>query len=319
MIAMTVNESQHLVPTEVADPVVKTGEVLIEVEAASVNRADLMQRSGNYPSPEGWPEWPGLEVSGTVIAAPGCSTRKVGDKVCALLGGGGYAEKVVVPEGMTLPVPNGFSMVEAATIPEVFSTAYLNFFIEAKVQPEETVFIQAGSSGLGIASIQLLKTLGCGKIITTVGTEEKAEFVRNLGADIVVNHRTDDLGKVLDANGVDVALDCVGGPDLGKNLIKMNPWGRWIMIAALGGSMTEIDLGQFFRKRIRLIGSTLRSRTDEMKSQILREIQEKVYPAFEGGKIKPVIYATFPLKQADDALQVLVERKNIGKIVLTVK
>lgn len=319
MIAMTVNKTQQLIPTEVADPVPKNGEVLIEVEAASVNRADLMQRSGNYPSPEGWPEWPGLEVSGTVIAAPGCSIRKVGDKVCALLGGGGYAEKVVVPEGMTLPVPAGFSMVEAATIPEVFSTAYLNFFIEAKVQPNETVFVQAGSSGLGIASIQLLKTLGCGKIITTVGTEEKAEFVRKLGADIVVNHRTDDLGKVLDENGVDVALDCVGGPDLGKNLIKMNPWGRWIMIAALGGAMTEIDLGQFFRKRIRLIGSTLRSRTDEMKSQILKELQEKIYPVFESGKIKPVIYATFPLKQADDALQILVERKNIGKIVLTVK
>jgi len=318
MIAMTINADKILVPTEVPDPVAKTGEVIIQVEAASVNRADLMQRSGNYPSPPGWPEWPGLEVAGTVIEVGEGSTRKVGDKVCALLGGGGYAEKVTVPSIMTLPVPAGFSMVEAAAIPEVFSTAYLNFVIEANVKPGETVFVQAGASGLGIASIQLLKTFGC-RIITTVGTPDKADFVKKLGADIVVNHRTDDLSAVLDANPIDVALDCVGGESLGKNLAKMNPWGRWILIAALAGARTEVELDTLYRKRIRLIGSTLRSRTDEMKSQILNALQKRMWPEFESGRVRPVIYKTFPLLQANDALQVLVDRKNTGKLVLTVK
>lgn len=318
MKAMIVNAEQKLIAASVPDPQPKEGEIIIQVEAASVNRADLMQRSGNYPSPPGWPEWPGLEVAGTVIYAPDGCGRQVGDKVCALLGGGGYAEKVAVPAIMTLPVPKGFSMVEAATIPEVFSTAYLNFVLEAKLQPGESVFVQAGASGLGLASIQLLRTLGAGTIITTVGTPEKADFVRNIGADIVVNHRTDDLGKILDEHPVDVALDCVGGPDLGKNIVKMNPWGRWVLIAALAGKTTEIEIDKLFRKRIRLIGSTLRSRTDEVKSQILQALQKTMWPAFESGKIRPVIYATFPLEQANDALQVLVERKNTGKIVLTV-
>ena len=316
MIAMIVNENGRLVPAQVPDPAVKPGWVVIQVEAAAVNRADLMQRSGNYPSPPGWPEWPGLEVAGTVIEAGEDSTRKVGDKVCALLGGGGYAEKAAVPSSMTLPVPKGFSMAEAASIPEVFCTAYLNFVFEADVKPGETVLVQAGASGLGIASIQLLKTLGC-RIITTVGTEEKADFVRKLGADIVVNHRTGNLGAVLDENPIDVALDCVGGESLGKNLVKMNPWGRWILIAAMGGTKTEIELDKLFRKRIRLIGSTLRSRTDEMKAKVLNALQQRMWPEFESGRVRPVIFGTFPLLRADDALQVLVERRNTGKVVLT--
>ncbi len=317
MLAMTVGTNGHLIPSQVEVPVPKAGEVIILVEAAAVNRADLMQRSGNYPSPPGWPEYPGLEVAGTVIeAAEGCN-RKVGDKVCALLGGGGYAEKVAVPSIMTLPVPAGFSMAEAAAVPEVFSTAYLNFVKEAGIKKGETVFIQAGASGLGIASIQLLKTLFGSKIITTVGSEEKAEFVRSLGADIVVNRHTDDLGKVLDEHPVDIALDCVAGAELGKNLAKMNPWGRWIVIASLAGNFSEIDLNTLFRKRLRLIGSTLRSRTDEVKAEILNALQRELYPHFEAGTVRPVIYRTLPLTQADDALEILAKNRNTGKIVLT--
>ncbi len=318
MLAMTVGTNGHLTPAQVENPVPKAGEVIIQVEAAAVNRADLMQRSGNYPSPPGWPEYPGLEVAGTVIEAAEGSTRKVGEKVCALLGGGGYAEKVAVPSIMTLPVPAGFSMVEAAAVPEVFSTAYLNFVKEAGIRKGETVLIQTGASGLGIASIQLLKTLFGSKIITTVGSEEKADFVRSLGADIVVNRHTDDLGKVLDEHPVDVALDCVAGADLGKNLVKMNPWGRWIIIASLAGKFSEIDLNTLFRKRLRLIGSTLRSRTDEVKAEILSALQRELYPHFEAGTIRPVIYRTLPLTQADDALEILVKNQNTGKIVLTV-
>ncbi len=316
MIAMMVDPAGHLTPAQVADPVAKSGEVVIQVEAAAVNRADLMQRSGTYPSPPGWPDYPGLEVAGTVIETSGCSIRKAGDKVCALLGGGGYAEKVAVPEIMTLPVPAGFSMAEAAAVPEVFSTAYLNFVMEANVRDGETVFIQAGASGLGIASVQLLKTLFDVKIITTVGSEEKAEFVRKLGADIVVNRHTDDLGKVLDEHPADIALDCVAGASLGKNLSKMNPWGRWIVIASLAGNTSEIDLNVLFRKRLRLIGSTLRSRTDEVKSQILRSLQQNLWRHFESGTLRPVIYRQMPLTQADQALEILAKNQNTGKIVL---
>ncbi len=318
MHAILVNEKKELVWSEVPAPVCKPDEILIEVHAAGVNRADLMQRAGEYPSPPGWPDWPGLEVAGKILEAPAGSGWKKGDAVCALLGGGGYAEKIAVPTGMVLPVPDGLSMTEAAAIPEVFATAYLNFFLETQVKPSDTVLVQAGASGLGIASIQLLKTVGC-KIITTVGTAEKAEFVKKLGAAIAVNRETDDLEAVLDRNPVDIALDCVGGPALGRQIGKMNPWGRWILIAALAGAKTEIPLDVIFKKRIRLIGSTLRSRTPEMKAEILSSMRKLLWPEFTSGRIRPVIYRTFPLREAQNALHILEERKNLGKVILTLK
>ena len=197
MHAMLINDRQDFVWSKVPDPVRKANEVIIEVHAAALNRADLMQRAGEYPSPMGWPEWPGLEVSGIILEAPEGLRWKNGDKVCALLGGGGYAEKIAVPADMVLPVPDGLSMVDAAAIPEVFATAYLNFVLEAGMKAGDTVFIQAGASGLGIAAIQLVKSAGC-KVITTVGSPAKAAFVKSIGADIVVNRKTDDLRKVLD-------------------------------------------------------------------------------------------------------------------------
>lgn len=318
MHAILIKEGKALVWSEVPDPVIKGNEILVEVHAAALNRADLMQREGNYPPPPGWPEWMGLEVAGIVLCAPRDSRWKTGDKVCALLGGGGYAEKVAVPADMALPVPEGLSMVEAAAIPEVFATVYLNFVIEANVKPTDTVFIQAGASGLGIAAIQFVKNMGC-KVITTVGSDEKANFVKGLGADIVVNRKTGDLSAVLEQNPVDITLDCVGGAGMGDNFSKMAPWGRWIQIAALAGGRTEIDLATVFRKRIRLIGSTLRSRTNEMKAQILHALQKTLWPKFSFGEIKPVIYKTLPITYAEKAHAILQGQKNLGKVVLTVK
>lgn len=318
MYAVLVDEQQNLVWREVPDPVPRPGEILMEVHAAALNRADLMQRAGDYPPPPGWPEWMGLEAAGVVLEAPAQGRWKPGDRVCALLGGGGYAERVAVPEGMVLPIPDGLSMVEAAALPEAFATSYLNLCIEGGMKAGETVLIQAGASGLGMAAIQLVKTFG-GKVMTTVSTEEKAAFVRGLGADIVVNRTTQDLAAVMEENPVDVAMDCISGPALGKCVEKMAIGGRWIVIATLGGAMTEINMGTFFRRGIKLIGSTLRSRSSEMKAAILGGMEKTLWPALASGKIKTVIHQTLPIVQAEEAHAILERRENIGKVVLTVK
>ena len=318
MNAMLIDAGGRLAKTVVPDPVRREGEVLIEVHAAAVNRADLMQCDGNYPPPPGWPEWPGLEVAGVVLETPDSSRFRPGVRVCALLGGGGYAEKIAVPEGMVLPAPDGLSMEEAAAVPEVFATSYLNFVIEAGMKAGDTVFVQAGASGLGIAAIQLAKCAGC-RVVTTVGTPEKAAFVRALGADVVVNHRTDDLGAALDANPPDIVLDCVGGSEFGALFTKMAMRGRWIQIAALGGARSEISLDTVFRKNLRLIGSTLRSRTNEMKREVLRSLEREYWPKFASGAIRPVIFRVLPLEEAAGAHGILRRRENIGKVVLRVR
>ena len=318
MNAMLIDAGGRLAKTVVPDPVRREGEVLIEVHAAAVNRADLMQCDGNYPPPPGWPEWPGLEVAGVVLETPDSSRFRPGDRVCALLGGGGYAEKIAVPEGMVLPAPDGLSMEEAAAVPEVFATSYLNFVIEAGMKAGDTVFVQAGASGLGIAAIQLAKCAGC-QVVTTVGTPEKAAFVRALGADVVVNHRTDDRGAALDANPPDIVLDCVGGSEFGALFTKMAMRGRWIQIAALGGARSEISLDTVFRKNLRLIGSTLRSRTNEMKREVLRSLEREYWPKFASGAIRPVIFRVLPLEEAAGAHGILRRRENIGKVVLRVR
>ncbi len=317
MHAILIESDQRLVWSEVPDLPPKSGEILIEIHATAVNRADLMQRAGYYPPPPGWPEWMGLEAAGIVLEAPAGSCFRSGDRVCALLGGGGYAERVAVPEGMVLPVPEGIPMAQAAAIPEVFATAYVNLCMEGGLGSGDTVFIQGGASGLGTAAVQLVKHVG-GKVVTTVGSDEKVEFVRQLGADVPINHRTEDTVAVLAEHPVDIALDCVCGPTLGPCIANMAPGGRWIVIATLGGEMCEIDMRTFFRKGLKLIGSTLRSRSSEMKRDILTGVQHLLWDAFSSGTVKPAIYKTLPITEAEAAHAILERRENIGKVVLTV-
>lgn len=318
MHAILVDKDEALVWSEVPDPTPRPDEILVEIHAAALNRADLMQRAGNYPPPPGWPEWMGLEMAGGVLEAPADSRWNVGDKVCALLGGGGYAERVAIPADMALPVPEGLSMVEAAAIPEAFLTSYLNLCIEGGMKAGDTVLIQAGASGLGMAAIQLVKALG-GKVMTTVSTEEKAQFVRELGADIVINRTTDDLGAAMDEHPVDVAMDCISGPGLGQCIGKMALGGRWIVIATLGGPETLIDVNTFFRRGLKLIGSTLRSRPSELKAKLLGDIEALLWSKFSSGAVKTVIHQTLPIVQAEAAHAILQRRENIGKVVLVVK
>jgi len=316
MKAVLINSEKQLVWSDVADPVLKPGYVTVKVKAAGVNRADLLQVAGKYPPPPGWPDWPGLECSGVIAEAAEGSRWKVGDKVCALLGGGGYAEKVLVPEGMVMPLPEGESFTTGAALPEVYTTAMLNLVRLGGLKKGETVFIQAGASGLGIAATQIAKLIGA-KVVTTVGSPEKAEAAKKLGADVVINRRVENVEAVLMQNPIDVALDCAGGELLGKCLNAMNPGGRWILVATLGGETTEVPLRVLLKKHLKLIGSTLRSRSDAEKSEILKQLVELVWPQVANGTIRPVINAEFPMQEVAAAHRILNEQKNIGKVVLT--
>jgi len=320
MNVIRVGENQSLSWTAAPDPKPVAREVVIDVHATAVNRADLLQREGKYPPPPGWPEWMGLEVAGTVAAlGPECSGRwRVGDRVCALLGGGGYAEEVVADEGLLMPVPAGLGMEEAASLPEVFATSWLNLVHEAGLRAGETLFVQAGGSGLGLAAIQIAKLLGA-KVITTVGSDEKGERIRPFGPDVIVNHNTDSLAEIFDRYPVDVALDCVGGEALAECLPKMARGGRWVLIATLGGEYANLSLRPLLKGGLRLIGSTLRSRTLEEKAAILRELAKEVWPEIESGRIKPFVHETLPITEADAAHQILKRRENIGKVVLTLQ
>ncbi len=317
MHAMLVGENQSLRWSEVPAPVPRADEVLIEVHAAALNRADLLQRAGKYPPPPGWPEWMGLEIAGIVLRAPQGGRWRPGDKVCALLGGGGYAEKAVVPQNMVLPVPRGFSFEEAAAIPEVFATAWLNLHYEAELKAGETIFIQAGASGLGTAAIQVAKLMGA-KAVTSVGADDKLEFVRQLGAEDAVNRKKENPAVLFDRHEINAALDCVGGAVLGESIGKMAVGGRWILISTLGGETAEIPLRPILKRAITLKGSTLRSRTNEKKAQILADLERVIWPAFESGRIRPVIQKILPIRQAEEAHELLRAGHGIGKIVLTV-
>ncbi len=316
---MILDEKLNFDWREMPDPVRKDDEVLIKVHAAAVNRADLMQKDGCYASPEDWPQWCGLEASGEVLEAPADAAVKPGDKVCALLGGGGYSALVTAPAGMVIPIPEGLSMIEAASLPEVWATVYLNLQMEAGgMNPGDVFYMQAGASGVGLAAIQYAKQLGA-EVITTIDSPEKAEFVRKLGADYVLDYREEDVRPVIEAHPPTVALDCIGGKLMGECFRNMVFGGRWIMIATMGGSESMINLETVWRKRIRLIGSTLRSRTSEEKSAILKALQQELWPLFTARKLITNIHAVFPLQEAEQAHGVLRRCENIGKVVLTVE
>ena len=327
MKAVLVNDDRSLRWDNVPDPVLKPEEVLVEIHYAALNRADLMQREGDYPPPPGCPEWMGLEISGVIVEmgaeAKEKSNWKLGDKVCALLGGGGYAEYVAVKYDMLMPVPENCSMVEAAAIPEAFATAYLNLFIEGKIQAGNTLLMNAGASGLASVIIPMAKAFGV-RVITTVLTDEIAANIKHLNADRVVVTGREDIAEVLKeelaaGHSVDVAIDCLGGEVMGKCIHYLTHGARWIMIAALAGTKTEIDLKNIYVRNVRIIGSTLRSRTPAVKAQILAELVENVWPKVSSGEVKPTIHAVLPITEAEAAHDILYKGQNVGKVVLQVK
>ena len=308
------------------NPILKSEEVLVEIHASALNRADLMQREGDYPPP-GCPAWMGLEIAGVIVEmseeAKIKSNWKIGDKVCALLSGGGYAEFVSVKYNMLMPIPKNCSMVEAAAIPEAFATAYLNLFIEGNIKPGNTLLMNAGASGLASVIIPMAKAFGI-RVITTVLSDKIAKSIKHLNADVVVNTTKENVAEVLkqqlaEGHSVDVAIDCLGGEIMGKCIHYLTHGARWIMIAALAGTKTEIDLKNIYVRNVRIIGSTLRSRTTEVKAKILEELVEKVFPKIESGEVKPTIHAVLPVTEAEAAHNILYKGQNVGKVVMTVR
>jgi len=326
MKAILVNDDRSLRYDNVPDPVLSEDDCLIKIEAAALNRADLMQREGDYPPPPGCPEWMGLEIAGTIVemaeGAKKKSSYKIGDKVCALLGGGGYAEYANVKYDMLMPIPENCTLVEAAAIPEAFATAYLNLFIEGGLKSGDTLLMNAGASGLASVVIPMAKAFGA-RVITTVLSDEIAKSITHLGADVVVNTSKENIAEVLKreleaGHPVDVAIDCLGGEIMGKCIHYLKHGARWIMIAALAGTRTEIDLKNIYVRNVRIIGSTLRSRTPEMKAKILAELVKNVWPKVKTGEVKPTIYKVLPIEEAEAAHDILYKGQNVGKVVLTV-
>jgi putative PIG3 family NAD(P)H quinone oxidoreductase len=299
------------------------GEVLIRVAAAGVNRPDLLQREGKYPPPPGASPLLGLEVAGTIAAmAPDVTTWAVGDAVCALLAGGGYAEYALAPAAQCLPVPEGLTMIEAAAVPETFFTVWANVFQRGRLQAGETFLVHGGTSGIGTTAIQLAHAFGA-RVFATAGSDEKVAACRDLGADVAINYRTADFVDVAKAEtageGVNLILDMVGGPYLQRNLKALAVEGRLVQIAFLQGSKQELDLMPLMLKRLTLTGSTLRSRSVEEKGAIARELEALVWPLLATGRVKPVIHATFPLAEAAEAHRLMASSRHVGKIVLTVQ
>ena len=323
MKAILVNENRDLVWSDVADPVIKEDEVLVKIYAAALNRADLLQRQGKYPSPPGCPEWMGLEIAGKIVQVGAAVTNwKVGDRVCALLGGGGYAEYVAVKYDMLMPVPKGLSLVEASALPEAYATSYLNLFLEGHLEAGQTAFVPAGASGLASVAIPMAKAFGA-RVITSVLSDEIAEKIKPLGADVIINSKTQCVEEILKAeeeNGtpVNVSMDCLSGETLGKSLPYMARGGYWIVISTLAGIETTVQLRPLLTKGLHLVGSMLRNRTPAYKAYILSELVKNVWPKIESGAMKPSIYAVLPITEAEAAHAILERSENIGKVVLRV-
>ncbi len=326
MKAILVNDDRSLRWDEVPNPILGNDDCLVKIEYAAINRADLMQREGDYPPPAGCPEWMGLEISGEIVEiADGAKEKsdwKIGDKVCALLGGGGYAEYANIKYDMLMPVPENCTMAEAAAMPEAFATAYLNLCYEGKIQPGNTLLMNAGASGLASVVIPMAKAFGA-RVITTVLSDEIAENIKHLKADLVVNTTKDDISEVLknelaEGRSVDVAIDCLGGEIMGKCIHYLTHGARWIMIAALAGTKTEIDLKNIYVRNVRIIGSTLRSRTPAVKAQILAELVKNVWPKVSTGEVKPTIYKILPITEAEAGHDLLYKGQSVGKVVLKV-
>ncbi len=318
--AILVQSDQSLAWQDVPDPQPNANEALVEVHYTALNRADLSQRAGKYPPPAGESEILGLELSGIIHSLPeNTKGWNVGDEVCALVSGGGYAELAAVPTEMLMPVPKNWTLQEAAALPEVFFTAFLNLFLEARLQKGEKVLIHGGASGVGTAAIQLALEAGC-EIFTTVGSEDKAAFCKSLGAQHVINYKTQDFAEVIKASSqsVDVILDMVGANYFERNIEILNTNGRLVFIATLGGTQTELDIRKLMAKRIMLKGSTLRARPLAEKVVIKEAFIKQFWEALEQRRIKPVIDFVFDIRDAEKAQGKMQANKNIGKILLGV-
>lgn len=326
MHAIEVEQTQtgpQLIWREVDEPVLQAGEALVSIHATTLNRADLSQAEGNYPPPPGAPNIMGLDMAGEITdVGAGVQGWRVGDKVCALLAGGGYAEKVAVEQRLLLPIPPGWSYQEAACLPEAYLTAYVNIFMEAGFQPGETILIHGGASGVGTAAIQMAKHAG-GRVITTAGRPDKVEACLAQGADLAINYRDEDFAartqEFTKGDGVDVILDMVGAEYLERNVSLLKVKGRLVFISTLGGAEAMVDIRQLMGKRARLIGSVLRARTVAEKAEIIRRFREQFWAQVEEGTIRPVIDSVLPVAEAQAAHERMRTYQNIGKIVLKVR
>lgn len=306
------------------EPVPGPGELLIEVAASGVNRPDVLQRAGAYPPPPGASDLPGLEVAGRIVggdaAALSAAGFRLGDRVCALTHGGGYAQRCVAPVGQCLPVPAAYSDIEAASLPETLFTVWINVFERARLQPGETLLVQGGSSGIGVTAIQLAKAFGC-RVIVTVGDDAKAQACREIGADEAINYRTQDfvaeVRRLTEGRGADVILDMVAGSYVAREIQCLADDGRLSIIAVQGGSKAEFDAGALLRRRLTITGSTLRPRTTEYKAAIGAALRARVWPLIEAGRFKPMIHKTFPAAQAAQAHELMESSQHVGKLVLT--
>ena len=313
-----------LQPVDREDPVPGPGEVLIRVEAAGVNRPDVLQRRGRYPVPPDASDIPGLEVAGTVAAlGDGVQSWRVGDRVCALVAGGGYATLCVAPAAQCLPVPAPLDFISAAAVPETFFTVWTNVFDRGRLQAEESALFHGGSSGIGTTAIQLAVARGA-RAFVTAGSDEKCRACEDLGAEHAINYRTDDFVEVVKrltgGRGVDLVLDIVGGDYFARNIATLATGGRLVEIGMMGGGMSAtIDLGDVLRRRLTITGSTLRPRSVEEKGAIAADLRREVWPLIEEGRVKPVVYRTFPLDEAAAAHQMMESSEHVGKIVLVVR
>jgi putative PIG3 family NAD(P)H quinone oxidoreductase len=311
-----------LVLDDVPDPMPRPGEVIVEVVAAGVNRADVMQRQGHYDPPPGSSAYPGLEVSGRIQQlGDGVDDWSVGDEVCALLTGGGYAEKVAVPAGQLLPVPAGVSLEDAAALPEVTCTVWSNVFMTANIQPGEVLLVHGGGSGIGTMAVQLGREVGA-RVAVTAGSPEKLEVCRELGASILVNYRSEDFAEVVraatDRHGADVILDTIGARYLARNVRLLAVNGRLVVIGLQGGRSGEIDLGAMLAKRCALIATTLRARPQAEKAAIVAAVREHVWPLVADGRIRPIVHERYPLAEAAQAHREMEASTHVGKLLLRV-
>lgn len=327
MKAMLIDDDKKFVWSEVPDPVLTDEDVIVEIYAAALNRADLLQRQGTYPSPAGWPQWPGLELAGKIVAMGKIAERDsgyhIGDSVCALVGGGAYAERIALPYQLLLPVPRGLSMEEASTLPEAYTTSYLNLFVEGHLTPGQVLYVAAGASGLASAAIPMGKLNGA-YVVTSVRTREAAESIRHLGADEIIVQEEESIPDAFarlerEGHAVNVCMDCLAGDDLGAAMPYMAIGGYWIVISTLAGITTEIKLRPLLTRGLHLVGSMLRRRSNEEKHELLCALRDNMWHFFEDGILKPTVYRVLDILDVDEAHGILERYENTGKVVLQVK